>query len=145
MATLEQVEAATLDPEIVKAIVWCRLGGVRPTQDGAFGSAKALGLLAQDDVWRATERGEGVLVALGLLEGARAPGRESVICLWVRTNEHPSPQMIACWPAWFDEVAERARECRINAEAEFESLAGESTGINFWTTTEWIDRAEVSS
>lgn len=67
----------SFDPEIVKAIHWCRLGRVRPDDEGAFHRAKQLGLLAQDDVWRATERGEGVLIALGLLDGARPrhPGR----------------------------------------------------------------------
>ncbi len=44
--------------EILDALHWCRLGRVRPERPGAFHEAKALGLLAQDPVWRTTIAGE---------------------------------------------------------------------------------------
>lgn len=143
MATLEQVKAATLDIEIVKAIVWCRLGHVRPTDNGAFERAKALGLLAQDNVWRATEKGEGVLVALGLLDGKPAPRRVEITYLWAREkDQYPTPTLAGAWPtAYEDHAPHIARAVRRDAEDAFARLV--DPGFTFWTTTGYVDQVSA--
>jgi hypothetical protein len=108
-----------LDPEIVKALHWCRIGRVRPDDDSAFQRAKQMGLLAQDSCWRATERGEGVLIALGLIEGKPAPRRTFRTVLWAVTDRYP-PNFAGSWSeyeeeTYGDDVRERAEEeWRIN-------------------------------
>jgi hypothetical protein len=50
---------AAAHPEgIIDALHWCRLGRVRPKDEGDFHRAKSLGLLAQDPIWRVTPAGD---------------------------------------------------------------------------------------
>lgn len=131
-----------VEPDLAAAIAWCRLGGRalgRPGADDSYHRAKALGLLAQDDVWRATERGEGVLVALGLLRGQPAPERVTVHVLWATCATYPRPQFVAAWSdGLVDAWAESYRELREKAEREFEEW-GDVRGWTFWTTAEHLD------
>lgn len=136
-----------IDPEIVKVIAWCRIGGLRyrPVDDTAAHRAKALGLLAQDSTWRATEKGEGVLIVLGLLDGQPAPERACVKMLWARSSRYDRPQFVCSWAeglgdAWPDEAA----RIRAESEAWFRDF-GDGTDVwSFWTTTEHIDRPAVT-
>jgi hypothetical protein len=114
-----------IDDDIVKAIIWCRLGRVRPEKADSFERAKALGLLAQDGTWRATERGEGVLIAYGLLKGEPAPRRWDLVVLWVANDEDGAePNMVASW----------STDQHENDGVELEAIARRR-----WTTIEHLD------
>lgn len=126
-----------LDAEIVKAIHWCRLGRVRPDDDSAFVKAKELGLLAQDSVWRATERGEGVLIALGLLRGEPAPRRTSQVVLWAVSERYRTPQLVRLWSVWQDESGTLAAELD-EVKEDFESY-GDGGPWRYFTTRAWLD------
>lgn len=134
-----------IDLDIVKAIAWCRIGGLlyRPASEDAFHRAKALGLLAQDNIWRATERGEGVLVALGLLEGKPAPRRTMTVLLWARSPNFSTPHFVTAWGESLDEIYhEEARILRGEGERRFADLARGEVWT-FWTTFAFIDLPEV--
>lgn len=122
------------DPEIVKAIHWCRLGRVRPDDPSAFHRAKEMGLLAQDPVWRATPQGEGVLVALGLLEGKPTPKESRVHVLWAVSAGFPRPQLVA---AFSDGLVEcfhgHYMDRRRDAEDDWRAF-GDEGGWTFFTT-----------
>jgi hypothetical protein len=128
------------DVEIVKAIHWCRLGRVRPDDDYAFYRAKQLGLLAQDSIWRATAQGEGVLIALGLLEGKPTPRRTLITVLWAASDDFP-PQFVASWSGELNDMmtGEAARQ-REEAEEWFNVHSPiDQVHWRFWTTTQYID------
>jgi hypothetical protein len=131
---------AHVDLDILKAIAWCRIGGrhFRPSSDAAFGRAKRLGLLAQDNVWRATPQGEGVLIAAGLLKGAAAPERVTIHVLWATSQRYPRPQFVAAWPDGLVECwRESYEEQRAEAERFFTDFGDEEW--EFWTTIEHLD------
>lgn len=136
----------TLDGDLVNAIGWCRIGGahfLRPASSAAHLRAKALGLLARDNTWRATERGEGVLIALGLLDGAPAPERALVEMLWGCCERYEKPQFVCSWSeSLSDAYPEDAKRVREKAEAWFRDF-GDDCGWTFWTTFEHIDRPAV--
>lgn len=134
-----------LDGEVVNAIAWCRIGGsrYRPAADDAFHRAKALGLLAQDDTWRATERGEGVLVALGLLEAKPAPRRTATVLLWARSPNFSTPHFVTAWSESLDNMChEEARILRGEGEERFAARAPDEAWT-FWTTVVHIDLPEA--
>lgn len=145
MATLEQ--PPKFDPEIVQALAYCRLGLARPERPSAFREAKALGLLAQDDIWRTTEQGDGVLVALGLLEGKPTPKRVLVTVLWAHDENTGRPaQFVAAWSESPDDCfPETAMLRRAREECDWRDFFDGEHSWSFWTTTEWIDRVEVPS
>lgn len=131
-----------IDEDVVRAVAWCRVGGVenRPVRESAFGDAKALGLLAQDPCWRATERGEGVLVAAGKLPGVPAPERLTVAVHWAVCERFPSPQLVATWTEWaWENIDPTEIE---EAEARFRDFDCEQDW-RFFTTIEHIDRPPV--
>lgn len=140
-----------LDIDLVAALAWCRLGGSklgRPNHEAAFSRAADLGLLAHDPIWRTTSAGDGVLIALGLLEGK--PVAEFVVAhvLWASAPEG-TPQFVAAFSdglvdAWRDLYAKR----RDHVEQEwrdFFALDTHPDAWEFWTTVEHIDRPEGPS
>jgi hypothetical protein len=130
---------APLSVDLVNAVAHCRIGGQRPVNNAAFAEAKALGLLAQDDVWRATEQGEGMLIALGLLNGKPQPERALTVCLWAQCEPYKRPQFVTAWSDGLDDCyPESAGELRVAAEREFAAF-GDETDWEFWTTREHLD------
>lgn len=128
------------DPQIVRALHWCRLGRIRPDDDAAFHRAKQMGLLAQDPCWRATPQGEGVLVALGLLKGKPAPRRLTRWMRWAVNEQYTTPQLVASWSEWEEETGRASDLCR-DAEDDFTCESGETW--TFFTTVDQIDIPEV--
>lgn len=113
-------DGVLIDGDIVKALQWCRLGRVRPDDDGAFLRAKALGLLAQDDVWRTTAQGDGVLIAAGLLEGKPEPRLVQFRLLWADHGEHYDPSLVAAFSEGLvDSMPEEYERQRREAERSF--------------------------
>lgn len=134
-----RIDALRVDPDLIRALHWCRIGNVRPIGGDAFHRAKQLGLLAQDSVWRATERGEGVLVALGILDGKPAPQRTTLIVLWGLATGFLTPNLVATWSEWEDEVGDGT----VREDAEREFLTKVDGRWTFWTTVEHIDIPEA--
>lgn len=140
MAASDLHPIAPLSVDLVNAVAHCRIGGQRPVNNAAFAEAKALGLLAQDDVWRATEQGEGMLIALGLLNGKPEPERTLTVCLWARRQPYSRPNFITAWSDGLEENwPDSAAEFRRIAERELESYAGLPGCWEFWTTREYLD------
>jgi hypothetical protein len=86
--------------DVARAVAWCRLGSSqadRPTTDEAFHEAKRLGLLAQDPIWRATAKGEGLLIALGRLDPAPACERLALHVMWARVPGFERSQFVAAF------------------------------------------------
>lgn len=135
-----------LDRDLVAALAWCRLGGQklgRPADDAAFGRAKGLGLLAQDPVWRATARGEGVLIALGLLNGAPAPDLATVCVCWAASERFPGAQFVAAFPDGLADCwTETYKSQLADAQRWFADFGDVSVDgpWRFWTTVETIER-----
>jgi hypothetical protein len=126
--------------EILDAIHWCRLGRVRPAREGAFIEAKRLGLLAQDSVWRATERGEGALIAAGRMPGAPAPRRMSLCVMWAVCEHYPTPQFVGAWAerAWENKDAQDIED--IQDDFRF---CCDPEPWRFFTTWEHLDHPKV--
>lgn len=128
----------TIDRDLVAAIAWCRLGGKRlgrPRDERAFERAKALGLLAQDDVWRTTDRGDGVLVAVGMLPGEPAPHPLRLHVLWATCGAFPTPQFVGAWPdGLVESMPETYEDRRREAEEWFRDFDPGITDWRFWTT-----------
>lgn len=131
---------ATIDPDIVRAIAWCRLGGPdsRPRHDRAFHEAEALGLLAHDPIWRATPQGEGVLIALGFLPPTWEPERRKLLVLWAREPREGAPaQFVRAWPESAPDVSHEGYvHEKALAEAEWRLGTGVSSWLFFVTTEE---------
>jgi hypothetical protein len=126
--------------EILDAIHWCRLGRVRPARDGAFHEAKRLGLLAQDSVWRATERGVGALIAAGRMPGAPAPEQITLAMHWAVCPNYPRPQLVRVWTEW---AWENVNPTEIeDVELDFRGY-GDPEPWEFFTTVERIDAPPV--
>jgi hypothetical protein len=140
-------QATGVDADLVAAIAWCRLDGQalgRPKDDGAFGRALALGLLAQDPCWRATERGEGVLLAAGLLKGEREPEQKTIHVLWASCERYSLPQFVAAWSDGLVECwSETYQRQRAEAETFFRCFGDEDYGWTFWTTVEELATPEA--
>lgn len=130
----------TIDRDLVAALAWCRLGGKRlgrPKDERAFERAKALGLLAQDDVWRTTDRGDGVLIAVGLLAGEPATRRTTAHVLWAACGAFPTPQFVAAFAdGLVDSMSEEYRDRRHEAEQWFLGFDVSVADWRFWTTVE---------
>lgn len=88
---------APIDPDVLRAVAYCRLGGPRPASDASFHEAKAIGLLDKTPCWGATERGVGALVAAGLMHGEPAPRYSDVVVLWAVSERYPHPQFVGAW------------------------------------------------
>ena len=106
-----------IDRDIVLAIAWCRVRvpKERPHDESAYYRAENLGLLAHDPIWRATPQGEGVLIALGLLERTWVQERTNLVVMWAREPRADAPaQFVRAWTAGyvehFDESWRRERE-----------------------------------
>lgn len=138
-----------IERDLVAALAWCRLGGGalgRPEDETAFERAKALGLLAQDDVWRTTDRGDGVLVAAGLLDGSAAPERTAVRVLWARSRRYPKPQFVRAWSESFVEFDDGTYDDqRTEAERDYETYLEADGPWVFWTTVEHLDAPTAAS
>jgi hypothetical protein len=120
--------------DILAAVAYCHLGSSqakRPFADTSFREALALGLLAHDPIWRATERGIGALIAAGLMEGEATPDKVTLHILWARHGEEDVcasfPQFVAAYPdglvdAWHEHyLAERKK-----AEEEYIDMVGDN-------------------
>lgn len=146
--SLIQSLQTTLDADIVRALAWCRLGSGAgfgyPENDG-FTRAEKLGLLDHTGVWKATPQGEGVLIALGLLDPTWQSDRTRISVLWARAADKPV-QFIAAWPegiedCWPDLFAHEVAEAQERWQREW-SFGDESW--EFWTTVVEIPRAVTS-
>jgi hypothetical protein len=141
--------SGSVDSDLLKAIAWCRIGGMRfrPSTDRAFHRAKQLGLLAQDPCWRATARGEGVLIAARLLKGDPAPERAVIHVLWASSPRYTRPQFIRAWSDGFADMrAEQFEDQRAETEREWQDSADWALAggpWEFWTTIEYLDAPEV--
>lgn len=126
--------------ELVNAVSYCRLGSQRPASDAAFHEAKAIGLLAQDPVWRATARGEGALVAAGLMPGEPAPSQITLAMHWGVCPRWPTPQLVRVWTEWaWEHVDPTEIE---DAEMDFRGY-GDPEPWRFFTTIEQVDQPKV--
>lgn len=127
--------------DVIRAVAYCRVGGPRPDDDASFAEAKRLGLLAQDSVWRATERGMGALVAFGLVEGEPAPERLILHATWAR---HAASSPSAHWPqfvgAWSDGFVDACHEWYLSekaaAEAHYRTMVDDEVAEFFVTVIE---------
>lgn len=143
-ATITQLHPTPpIDPDLVAAIAYCRVGGVRPVDDGTFRRAEGLGLLAHDPIWRATTAGEGVLIAAGLLEGARAPRQRVLYALWARSEQYPAPQFVAAWPESIVDVWPEQHDRDIAAAKRDYEDRGEGGPWTYWSTIIEIDVPDV--
>lgn len=134
-------QSYAIEPDIVAAIAYCRIGRHRPVDDASFGKAKALGLLAQDPCWRATARGEGILVAAGLLKGEPAPEQITLAIRWAVCERYPRPQTVRVWTEWaWEHVEQQEVE---DADTEFCGYDDQVHGWRFFTTFEQLDAPEV--
>ena len=137
--TMDSHESYSHD-EILDAIHWCRLGRTRPAREGAFIEAKRRGLLAQDSVWRATERGEGALIAAGRMEGKPAPRRTVLRFMWAVCEHYPTPQFVRAWPEYeWDGLDHQAVE---DAQDDFRWRC-DPEPWRFFTTWEYVDHPKV--
>jgi hypothetical protein len=131
-----------IDRDVIAALAYCRKGGPRPKRDSSFHEAKKLGLLAQDPVWRTTEEGDGVLIAVGVLEGKPAPERVTIHVLWARLADGepsaPWPQFVAAFSDGLVDCMYEAYEAqREEAEQRFREVADVA---EFFTTVEQVVR-----
>lgn len=147
--SLLQDVPTTLDDDIVRAVAWCRLGsgaGYGYPENNGFTRAEKLGLLDHTGVWRATPQGEGVLIALGLLDPTWQAERTRISVLWAReTNESKPVQFVAAWPegiedCWPDLFAHEVAETQKRWQSEWTN-GGQ---WEFWTTVVEIPRAVTS-
>lgn len=129
----------TVDEDVVRALVWTRLGSSRAGRhpgDEAIRRAEALGLLSHHGIWHATPQGEGALVALGLLDGAPAPRPKTVHALWVVEDPvgHYQPQLVSAYEdGLVDAASELYDEWRAEDEQRFRDHAGDGPW-RFFTT-----------
>lgn len=137
-------DAPKLDPDLVRALAWCRIGGpkTRPHDEAAFYRAEGLGLLAHDPIWRATPQGEGVLIALGLLKPTWEPQRTRITVLWAREPLVGAlAQFISAWPEGFRDCwPETFAEGVEKAQASWREWPGEGKRWIFWTAEVEIPR-----
>lgn len=126
--------------DVLAAVRYCALGGNRPLDDAAFSLAKAAGLLAQDNVWRPTERGLGALIAAGLIAGVPEPERRAVRVLWALIPDNPHVQFVGAWPDSFAEAFPTAYGIRLEeAQADFAALCEpDLQRLEFFWTAEWV-------
>jgi hypothetical protein len=120
--------------DVLTAVRYCARGGERPSSTAAFELAKRNGLLAQDPVWRATERGMGALVGAGLLAGEPAPVFARLHVLWAASDRYP-PQFVAAWPDGLVEAMPEEYEDRRREAEEWYAGFGDEP-LTFWTTLE---------
>jgi hypothetical protein len=142
---MPDVVSTSVDPDIVRALGWCRLGSSRsdrPDRDESFYEAERLGLLAHDPIWRATPQGEGVLIALGLLEPTWVQDRVLVTVLWARLPEPDAPaQFVHAWSEGYSDAYSDSfgRECELEKD-RWREWPGEGRLWLFWTSTEELPR-----
>jgi hypothetical protein len=131
-----------VDGDLIQAVAYCRLGRTRPVSDASFNQAKALGLLAQDPCWRATDRGEGVLVAAGLMKGSPAAERIVLAVRWAVCKRYSRPQLVKVWTEWaYEHVGQDEID---EADQEFRAY-GDETDWKFWTAYTHVDVPRVPS
>lgn len=127
---------------LIQAVAYCRLGGARPVDDEAFEEAKRRGLLAQDPCWRATEKGEGALIAAGLLKGTRAPERRCLHVLWAVNERYTVPQFVGVWSSSYEEFNPEDYDREVqDAKEQFEDY-GDEEGWHYWATEAYVDLPE---
>jgi hypothetical protein len=141
---MSDVLTATVDPDVVRAVAWCRLGGPknRPERDESFYEAERLGLLRHDPIWRATEAGEGVLLAFGLLGGKPAPELAKVTMLWCRKAHVDAPANLVrgwdeayaeCYPDSFGHEVKVAKD-------DYRQWFDDGEQLLFWTSVVEVER-----
>jgi hypothetical protein len=160
-AAMEAAAGPRVDPGVLAALVWCGLGsgskhyrppwaGVgsassrREDREQGFQAAVRLGLLSHHGTWDITERGLGVLVAHGMLDGKPAPELVTVLVTWGVSDFAcgGTPQFVCalsdglvdCWP----QEAARVREREI---AWFESW-DPGVPFRYFDTVEGFPRGE---
>lgn len=139
-----------IDVDLVNAIAWCHLGSGRTERpsEGGFRRAEQLGLLKHHPTWHATERGIGVLVAAGRMEGELAP---ETVALHVRWARHRSlgagAQFVGAWPdGLVDMWPETYDEKREAAEAYYRDWFDDQSEVaEFFTTVERVPRPTLAS
>jgi len=133
-----------LDPDLIRAIAWCRILAPkeRPHDDASYRRAEELGLLAHDPIWRATPQGEGVLIAIGMLEPTWVKERTKLIVLWAREpREYAAAQFVKAWAESYEDVCHEAFTAeKKQAEADWHEWPGEGSQWLFWTTHEEMGR-----
>jgi hypothetical protein len=147
---LPDQSAATLrelDADVVGALEHCRVRSNWNASPEGFQKAKALGLLAQDPVWRTTARGDGVLIAAGLLDGEPAAERVCVHALWARHSVRYAPSQVPQFVAAFadglvDCWSESYEDQRGKAEQWYRDFFEPGEVESFFTTVEYVDRPE---
>lgn len=135
----------SLDADLVRALSWCRLGGGkfgRPEDKQSFYRAEELGLLAHDPIWRATPQGEGVLIALGLLEPTWVAERTRVSVLWSREARVDAvAQFVRAWPEGFEDCYPDSFRAEVEkAKDEWRDWYDHGQALLFWTSTEEMAR-----
>lgn len=142
-----------IDVDLVNAIAWCHLGSSKTERpsEGGFRRAEQLGLLKHHPTWHATERGIGVLIAAGRMEGELAPETVTVHVRWARHSDRfPGTglaQFIGAWPdGLVDMQPETYDEEREAAEAAYRDWFDDPCAVaEFFTTVERIPRPALES
>ena len=136
----QSAEVEALDQDVIRAVTWCYLGSSkapRPDDNASFDQAKKLGLLVQDPVWGATERGIGALIAAGLMSGCPAPATTGVYLLWARhEGDVRQDQCIGSFPeAIYEYYPEHTAHLREQLEDDYRSFFDDPTEVcEFFTT-----------
>lgn len=131
---------------VIEALIHCGLRSSWVAGPADFREAERLGLLKHHPCWHVTERGKGVLIALGEMKGEPAPETTRTHILWAVKPDLPYPNVVAAFTDGFVEhFPDSYTRIREEMEENYRAWFPQEEEFDFFTTVVEIALPEVPS